>query len=68
LASIVSSLPGEYVGGGSGIHVLGRAPLELRDRDRDRRNLATEPAGVDLAVIVGGIGHGAGRLFIDWPS
>ncbi len=57
---------GEDVGGRVGIHLLRGAALELGDRDRDRGRLAAEPAGVDLAVVVGRIRHGA-RLFIDWP-
>jgi hypothetical protein len=39
------------------VHRLVRAPLLLLDRDRDRGRLPTQPAGVDLAVIVGEIDH-----------
>ena len=61
LAPIVSSVPAPApdVVGGSRVHRLPRPLLQLGDRDRDRRRLAAEAAGVDLAVVVGGVRHRA---------
>ena len=59
---------GEDVGGRASPPSPRGPPLELGDRDRDRGRLAAEAAGVDLAVVVGGVRHAGGRLFIDSRS
>jgi hypothetical protein len=58
---VLAAGAGADVGGGLGVHRLDRALLELGDRDRELRLLAAETAGVDLAVVVGIVGH-AGSL------
>lgn len=54
---------GEDVIGGALLHRLLGAPLELLDRDRDRRRLAPEPAQVDLSVIVSEVRHSGAGYF-----
>ncbi len=56
---VLAAGPGPDVVGGFGVHRRHRSLLELGDRDRNRRRLAAEAAGVDLAVVVGGIRHWA---------
>ena len=54
---VLAAGPGADVVGRPRLHRRDRLPLQLRDRDRDRRRLAAQAAHVDLAVVVGEVGH-----------
>ena len=57
---VLRARSGEDVVGGPLVHRLAGALLQLRDRDRDRGRLPTQPAQVDLPVVVGEGRHRGG--------